>query len=112
MERQRQRRLLAELRFGPGRQRSLPDQCRRVVRELERQLAKNSRLSNFTIVAARPPGSKLDRLVLRTMAVESPKAQISGDKAAISSQRVEDNAFHLHPNQFNAAQMPLKFAWA
>src|SRR3954454_15930038 len=83
MERQRQRRLLAELCFGPGRQRSLPDQCRRVVRELERQLAENSRLSIFAIVTASPPSSEVDRLVLKTMTVDSPKAQISGGKAAI-----------------------------
>ena len=51
MERQRQRRLLAELRLGPGRQRSLPDQCRRFVRELERQLPENSRISIFEIVS-------------------------------------------------------------
>ena len=38
---------------------------------------------------------RLDRLVLKTMPVSSPKAQISGGKAAFSSQRVEDNAFHL-----------------
>ena len=37
----------------------------------------------------------MDRLVLKTMAVDSPKAQIFGGKAAIGSQRVEDNAFHL-----------------
>ena len=29
------------------------------------------------------------------MSVDSPKAQISGGKAACLSQRVEDNAFHL-----------------
>jgi len=31
----------------------------------------------------------------KTMAVKSPKARISGGKAAFLSQRVEDNAFHL-----------------
>ena len=49
MERQRQRRLLAELRLGPGRQRSLSDHSRRGVRELERKLTENSRLSFFEI---------------------------------------------------------------
>src|SRR6188508_2176568 len=94
MERQRQRRLLAELRFRPGRQRSLPDQCRRFVRELERQLAENSRLSIFAIVAA-SRRSKVDRLILKTMAVDSPKAQIFWRQSRNWSQRVEDNAFHL-----------------
>ena len=40
MERQRQRRLLAELRLGSGRQRQVPDQCWRLIRELERKRAK------------------------------------------------------------------------
>jgi hypothetical protein len=31
----------------------------------------------------------------KTMSVDSPKAQITGGKAAKISQRVEDNAFHL-----------------
>ena len=38
---------------------------------------------------------KVDRLVRKTMSVDSPKAQIRGGKAAKISQRVEDNAFHL-----------------
>jgi hypothetical protein len=37
----------------------------------------------------------VDRLVLKTMPVDSPKAQMTGGKAACVSQRVEDNAFHL-----------------
>ena len=37
----------------------------------------------------------MDRLVLKTMRVVSPKAQITGGKAACLNQRVEDNAFHL-----------------
>jgi len=38
---------------------------------------------------------KADRLVLKTMPVDSPKAQISGGEAVFLCQRVEDNAFHL-----------------
>ncbi len=41
---------------------------------------------------------KVDRLVLKTMGLDSPKAQTSGGKAACVSQRVEDNTFHLGPN--------------
>jgi hypothetical protein len=37
----------------------------------------------------------VDRLVLKTMLVRSPKARIPGGNAACLSQRVEDNAFHL-----------------
>src|SRR6476619_2670005 len=96
MEWQRQRRLLAELRLGPGRQRSLPDQCRRVVRELERQLPENSRISVFEIVAARCQSrNNVARLVSKTMEFDSPKTQIYGGRAAFFNQRVEDNAFHL-----------------
>jgi hypothetical protein len=51
-----------------------------------------------TSTSLRNAADQVDRLVLKTMAVEAPKAQISSGKAAISSQRVEDNAFHrLHP---------------
>jgi hypothetical protein len=46
-------------------------------------------------VKPRKLGTKVDRLVRKTMSVDSPKAQISGGKAAKISQRVEDNAFHL-----------------
>jgi hypothetical protein len=38
---------------------------------------------------------KVDRLVLKTMPLGSPKARISGGNAACLTQRVEDNAFHL-----------------
>jgi hypothetical protein len=37
----------------------------------------------------------VDRLLLKTMAGSSPKAQITGGKAASVWQRVGDNAFHL-----------------
>ena len=40
----------------------------------------------------------MDRVVLKTMPVDSPKAQMIGGKAACVSQRVADNAFHLSPN--------------
>ena len=40
-------------------------------------------------------GTKVDRLICKMMAVDSPTAQIPGGKAAKISQRVEDNAFHL-----------------
>jgi hypothetical protein len=40
----------------------------------------------------------VDRLVLKTMPVDSPKAQMIGGKAACVGQRVADNAFHLSPN--------------
>jgi hypothetical protein len=75
MERQRQRRLLAELRLGPGWQRSLSDYSRRGVRELERKLTENSRLSFFEISVQGAEGSeKVDRLVVKTIADDSPKA--------------------------------------
>jgi hypothetical protein len=38
---------------------------------------------------------KVDRLVRKKMAVDSPTEEVSGGKAAKISQRVEDNAFHL-----------------
>jgi hypothetical protein len=38
--------------------------------------------------------SKVDRLVLKTMPDELPKAQIFDGRAAFLCQRVEDNAFH------------------
>jgi hypothetical protein len=41
------------------------------------------------------PERRWDRLVLKTMPLGSPKAQITGGRAACLSQRVEDNAFHL-----------------
>ena len=42
------------------------------------------------------PTAEVDRPACGgTMALGSPKAQISGGKAACLSQRVEDNAFHL-----------------
>ena len=57
----------------------IPDQCRRFVRELERKLTENSRLSFFEIGAASPRSSnKVDRLVPKTMGFDSPKAQKSG----------------------------------
>jgi hypothetical protein len=40
-------------------------------------------------------GHQVDRLVPKTIASSSPKAQISGGEAAALRQRVEDNAFHL-----------------
>jgi len=39
--------------------------------------------------------TEVDRLVLKPIGFDSPKAQISGGNAACHSQRVEDNAFHL-----------------
>jgi hypothetical protein len=41
----------------------------------------------------------VDRLVLKAMADEPPKAQISGGTAAALCQRVEDNAFHLRQRE-------------
>ncbi|PYJ05587.1 MAG: hypothetical protein DME95_03730 [Verrucomicrobia bacterium] len=43
---------------------------------------------------------KVDRLLRRRLQY-SPKAQISGGKAAFLCQRVEDNAFHLQKNPKN-----------
>jgi hypothetical protein len=45
----------------------------------------------------------VDRLVLKTMPLGSPKAEISGGNAAYLSQRVEDNAFHLITSGNNPA---------
>jgi hypothetical protein len=40
----------------------------------------------------------VDRLVLKTMGLDSLKAQISGGKAVCVSQRIADDAFHLSPD--------------
>ena len=45
----------------------------------------------------------MDRLVLKTMPLGSPKAEISGGNAAYLSQRVGDNAFHLITSGNNPA---------
>ena len=46
--------------------------------------------------ARRAEKYQVDRLVLKAMADESPKARYQAAKRAGRSQRVEDNAFHLH----------------
>src|SRR6516225_1786789 len=78
MERERQRRLLAELRLGPGRQRQIPDQCRCFVRKLERQLTENSRLSIFEIGAVNFRRTSWIVSSPKTMRFDSSKAQKSG----------------------------------
>ena len=53
--------------------------------------------------------AKMDRLVLKTMGVDSRQAQISGGKAACHSQRVEDNAFHLSTSGDNPPLLAARF---
>src|SRR5438874_9110932 len=45
---------------------------------------------------------KVDRLALKTPAVDSPKAQMFGCTAACFTERVEDNAFHLRAERVSA----------
>ena len=70
-------------------------------------------LSIFSIVLAPSLANqraKVDRLLLKTMANYSPKAQISGGAAAFFCQRVEDNAFHLRSGYKLDIQAPLRSA--
>jgi hypothetical protein len=48
----------------------------------------------------------VDRLLPKTMANESPKAQLSGGKAAFVYQQAKDNAFHLSPRANYAPRDP------
>src|SRR4030095_13835659 len=63
MERQRQRRLLAELRLGSGWQRQIPDQCWRLIRELERQRTKVSLVQSRQIIHK----GNVERVVLNAL---------------------------------------------
>ena len=63
MERQRQRRLLAELRLGSGRQRQIPDQCWRLIRELERQRAKVSLVQSRQVIHKSERGTRCPQRV-------------------------------------------------
>jgi hypothetical protein len=48
----------------------------------------------------------VDRLALKTPAVDSPKAQMFGCTAACFTERVEDNAFHLEVVHADMAAEP------